>query len=45
MRNPVALRVFVVLILVVTGCNPFLDRRDTHQGRAASRVSISTSRF
>lgn len=26
MRNPMALGVLVVLLLVVAGCNPFLDR-------------------
>jgi len=27
MRNPMTLGVLVVLLLVVAGCNPFLDRR------------------
>jgi hypothetical protein len=35
MRNPMALGVLVVLLLVVAGCNPFLDRLSRTSGASA----------
>jgi hypothetical protein len=44
MRNPVVLGVLVVLILVVAGCNPFLDRLSRTSEASAPRSGGSLVR-
>jgi hypothetical protein len=39
MRNPMTLGVLVVLLLVVAGCNPFLDRRGASSPHSRSPTS------
>jgi hypothetical protein len=43
MRTPMTLGVLVVLLLVVAGCNPFLDRRGATSPPSLVRVDTSSA--
>jgi hypothetical protein len=43
MRNPMTLGVLVVLLLVVAGCNPFLDRRGASSPHSRSSGWIAAA--